>query len=410
MKRIQSPICLIRHGYFPDDPRCRKEAAALLENGYAVDIVCLRKPGQPRRERWRGARIYRIPLSHKRASIGRYFFEYGLSFLLMHCFVLLLHLARGYRLIQFNTMPDFFVFMTLVPRLLGARVLIDFHEPTPELWVTKFGDKFHVLYRLQKRIQLWALAYAHHSITVTETLCQTLFDRGARRGKIDVIPNVCEESFEATIQTYKRSEGQNHAEFRLITHGLIEERYGHDLVIRALTMLPDRYDSIVYEIVGSGEHEQALQRLASQLGCADRVRFYGFLPFEDMLQRIFDADVGVIPMKQSPYSELIDTNKMYEYMAIRKPVIVSQLPAVAHVFDSSCVMFFQPDDCEDLVRTIIEMYENHARRGALTRNAYRRYSQMRWAVTKKKYLAIVRHTLEGNNVGARMGHPRAAGA
>ena len=37
-------VCLVRHGCYPEDVRDRKEARALVEAGYAVDVVCLKKP------------------------------------------------------------------------------------------------------------------------------------------------------------------------------------------------------------------------------------------------------------------------------------------------------------------------------------------------------------------------------
>ena len=68
-------VCILRHAYFPDDPRDRKQAFALAEAGHMVDILCLKKDGQSFFEEINGVRVYRIPLKHKRRGILRYFIE-----------------------------------------------------------------------------------------------------------------------------------------------------------------------------------------------------------------------------------------------------------------------------------------------------------------------------------------------
>ena len=111
--------------------------------------------------------------------------------------------------------------------------------------------------------------------------------------------------------------------------------------------------------------------------------------FRDLLQELLKADIGIIAMKRSPYSELVDTNKMYEYIACRKPVIISRLPAVEDTFDESCVMFFEPGNHEDLARCIVELYNHPEKRKELSENAYHRYEKIRWRKAKKIYLKVI---------------------
>jgi hypothetical protein len=75
-------ICILRHAAFPADPRVRKHVETLIEDGWSVDVICLREPGDAPRERWQGATIYRAPVRHKRRNVIRYAFEYG-AFLLI---------------------------------------------------------------------------------------------------------------------------------------------------------------------------------------------------------------------------------------------------------------------------------------------------------------------------------------
>ena len=70
-------VCIIRQNYYPLDPRVRREAEALEMLGLEVDVICLRRPGEPRRERRGLVTVYRLPLAHATGGPLRYVFEYG---------------------------------------------------------------------------------------------------------------------------------------------------------------------------------------------------------------------------------------------------------------------------------------------------------------------------------------------
>ena len=78
-------VCIVRQGYFPLDPRVRKEALALIEKGFQVDLICLtgpRQEGQKRIDFDKGVNIYRIPVSRIRGGPVRYAIQYIAFFLL----------------------------------------------------------------------------------------------------------------------------------------------------------------------------------------------------------------------------------------------------------------------------------------------------------------------------------------
>jgi hypothetical protein len=68
-------VCLIRQGFFPLDTRVRREVHPLLAAGREVDVICLRRDGQPLRERL-GA-VTALPLPIERAGPLRYVAQYA---------------------------------------------------------------------------------------------------------------------------------------------------------------------------------------------------------------------------------------------------------------------------------------------------------------------------------------------
>jgi glycosyltransferase involved in cell wall biosynthesis len=379
-------ICVIRHGYFPSDARVRKEVEALVDAGHEANVFCLRQDrGQPLQEKRKRLEILRLPFRHHRESALQYIMEYAASILLFTGLFLLRHFRRHYDIVQVNTMPDALYLCTVIPKLLGCRVVIDFHEPTPELWVTKYGNRSRIFLLLQKNILKRAIWHADQSLTVTMALKQKLEEFSGHPG-IVVCPNVTSLSFGRNVKTCQMYDD---GLFVLVTHGLIEERYGHQLVIDAVCRLASQIPGLCYEIIGTGEYREALEKYVAEKNAGSLVTFRGFLKFDELVNRLRGANVGIIPMRRSPYSELIDTNKMYEYMALGIPVIHSRLPVVESVFNETSIEFFAPDDSEDLQRAIFHLYNSPDRRTQIAKEATRITSRIAWENVKTHYVNAV---------------------
>jgi hypothetical protein len=112
---------------------------ALVLARHEVEVICLRGPGEPGFERRGQVTVRRVPLRISRASRANYLLAYGAFFMVAMAITATRHLRHRFDLVQVNTLPDFLVFAAIVPRLLGARVLLDLQESTPEFYAVKFG-------------------------------------------------------------------------------------------------------------------------------------------------------------------------------------------------------------------------------------------------------------------------------
>jgi glycosyltransferase involved in cell wall biosynthesis len=87
---------------------------------------------------------------------------------------------------------------------------------------------------------------------------------------------------------------------RLVTVSHLVARKRHEVVLRALSLLdPARRPE--YLVIGDGPRREALQRLAVELGVADRVRFLGQLPNPEAVARAAACDVFVMPGVEEPF-------------------------------------------------------------------------------------------------------------
>jgi glycosyltransferase involved in cell wall biosynthesis len=400
--------CIVRQGYYPGCVRLRKEALALAARGYGVDVICLQAMDQKQSEVVDGIHFYRIAAKRSRKGIANYLNEYLNFFFRAAVKLSTLYFKKRYAVVQVNTLPDFLVFVTLIPKLFGARVVLDLHEPAPELFGVLFGSKSRLFIGLLKFIEKASIRYADRAITVSEQMKSNYVGRGAPADKIDVVLNVPNLEFDPAMypdrpgaknpqfnpqlnrQLSPQLNPQLNPQLKLICHGAILKRYGQDVAIRAVRIARETIPGIILYIMGLGKYEPELVRLAADLNLDGHVRFCGYLPYDEMIAMIADCDIGIVPVRKNAYSDLVHTNKMFEYIAMQKPVIISRTRAVEDFYgtDDSCLKYFASGDAGDLARCIVELYGDPAQREKMAGNAFKKYAAVRWEIAQNDYCSI----------------------
>jgi glycosyltransferase involved in cell wall biosynthesis len=387
-------ICVIREWYFPVDERVNREIDALVRAGHEVDLVCARKPGQPRFERIGPVSVYRVPLARRRAGLLRYVFEWVAFQIAATLLVAALHIRRPYQLVQVNTLPDWLVFAAVVPKLLGARVLIDLHECMPEYAATMYRLPLrHPAIRALKAVEQASIGFADLAVTCTDQMRERFVERGTTREKIVVALNSCDEE-RLEPARYSSAAPADDGRFVLVCHGTVDENFGVDLVIRAVALLKDTIPALRLEIYGEGRQRLALEALTKSLGIEDRVWFSrGFLPMSELLPHIAAADVGVVAIRRDAFRDLTHCNKMYELVAMRKPVIISRTRAVEAYFGDDCFQLFESGNEHDLARAISDLHGDPGLREQLVRRATETGEPYRWVHQRQNYLGAIARLL-----------------
>jgi glycosyltransferase involved in cell wall biosynthesis len=386
-QRSPKRVCIVRHhGY---DLLVRREAETLREAGFDVHVVCLGPRSGEKETIINGVHMHYLPLTREKGGIVRYLFDYFSFFFLVALKLTTLHLQRSFACIQINNMPDFLVFATLIPRILGSKVTMVMYEPSPELWATKYGAPH--LIRWVSIVEQLSLRYAHAVFAVTEQMKQAFVSRGANPDKISVILNVTDSRFfEGYVpDEVKSTDGY----FTLICHGAIEERYGHDTMLQAIDRVRSQIPHIRLRILGRGSYLDDFLSQTAEMGLEDHVQYLGFVPLAEMVAELGSADLGIVAQKSSSYSNLVHTGKMYDYITVGLPGIISRLRAVEAYFDEDSLYFFEPGDAESLAQAILDLYQHPDKRRRLVENSQRLYKQYKWERQKEIYLSVYRELL-----------------
>ncbi len=383
----------ITFDWYPFDPLVRRIAEAAVDGGYSVDVICLRQPGEKRYEIYNGVHIYRMPMNRG--------FGQALPFtILSWCWFLLLaattitrlHLRHTYDVIHVHNMPDFLVFSALVPRLLGAKIILDIQDVSPELMSAKAKGKQRrivtVLATMQERI---STAFAHHVVTVGRPFEELLLRRGVPHKKLSVILNSADPKlFPASHRNYATSESfTEERPLILMYHGTLAQRNGLDIAIRALVMARRTVPHVRLDIKGRGEHLPFLKQIAEELGVAEHVVFSSPCPTEEIVNFVVHGDVGIIPYRSDGFMDLVLPTKAYEFAWMHRPMIASNTPAIRSMFRPESIILCDPTKPEEFADAIIDLYQHPEKRVRMIANAAEDYMPYRWDIMAERYRRLL---------------------
>ena len=266
----------------------------------------------------------------------------------------------------------------LLRRLRGEYDVIDAHYFYPDgvaaallgKWlrvpvvITARGTDINLIprHRGPRRMILWAARRAAHMITVCQALKDELVALGADAGKITALRNGVDLERFRPVDRDAARKTLGLRRTTLLSVGHLIERKGHHLVIEALADLPD----CELLIAGDGEMDAALRALATRFGVADRVRFLGAVPQEELRHVYGAADLLVLASSREGWA-----NVLLEAMACGTPVVATRIWGTPEVVQSRAAGVLVPERSAAAiaagVRELVASYPD--------RSATRRYAE-----------------------------------
>jgi glycosyltransferase involved in cell wall biosynthesis len=380
-------LCMVVHGPYPvGEPRVEREAFAAAAAGWDIDVLAMLTPGAPPEEQIDGMFVRRLPVEHRRgANLKQSLREYAAFTMLASK-----ELARGQRwdVVHVHAPPDFLIVSALMPRLRGARVILDIHDLSSDMFAMRFGNRFgasaaDAFLRLVERV---AARAADAVVTVHEPYIDELERRGIPTAKLTMLMNSMDESqLPVAVENRPPSNG-----FRVVYHGTMTPHYGVDLLVRAAARASTKIGDLRLELYGNGDELEPVRGLAAELHFSGRLSTSdGYLSHSHVLERIAGASVGIVPNRPTRLNRFALSSKLFEYVALGIPVAVADLPTLRAHFSADEVRFFRAGDEAALAEALIEIASDPGAARLRAEAARRRYESYRWPEQAQRYVELL---------------------
>lgn len=393
-------VCYIYQDQYPWDIRVEKITETLAKNGVETHILSRNRDGLPRQmDVKKNLYIKRLPYVGGR-HINNFinmpaffspFWLYSIKTLIS---------TEGIDLMIVRDLP-LAPAAWLVGRYMNIPVIMDMAENYPAMiadtWTFRGPNLIDYLIRnpiLLRKLEKVILPKFDSVWVVSSYSANRLIKLGVSRDKIRVVGNTPDVGKSSILHTDIVEYYRKISNFILLYVGGLEETRGLKTVILALPKLIKVIPEIVFLVVGKGTSEEMLRSLVSELEIEKHVQFVGWKDQSEIPSIIFASDVCIVPHYITDHTDTTIPNKIYDYMAQKKPVIVTNAKSMTDIIeDNGCGVTYNDNNIDQFVESVLKMnnYETRTKYGENGYNAIQ--NKYNWNIDSYNLLESIRECL-----------------
>lgn len=390
-------ICMILISFdFPPDIRVEKEARALLAAGHRVTVVCENRQARPPRESWRGIDIVRLPpqpVWWRQLNTAALFITHRAPVWGRHLRRIVAELRPD--VIHVHDLP--FVGPGLrIARRFGLPLVADLHENYPAYLQSRRQSVENALERLAfdpdrfARYERAVLPRCDYIVTVVEEAAERVAAMGIPPARIFTVGNaedVAHLPIDAPPVRLPPAAAQ--AALKLVYVGGLQELRGLQTVIAAMPAIRAAVPTAALIIVGDGYFRPQLEAQTRAERMEDAVFFEGQQPFERVHRYIEAGDISIVPHLADDLVNSTIPHKLFQYMVMGKPVVVSSAKPLRRVVESSQAgEVFASGDAASFAASVLRLTDPERRR-ALGENGRRAVlERYNWATESRELVRL----------------------
>jgi glycosyltransferase involved in cell wall biosynthesis len=390
-------VCMLAYAHYINDARIKSYVRTLEDEGHQVDVIALQADGESAVEGRPAGTIFRVMRKYQGQSTLMYIRSYLRFFLKSSLLLARRSFRHRYDVVHVHNMPNVLVFAAIVPKIFGAKLMLDVHDLMTVNYMAKFNTGENALPVRVLRVEQWLSAmFADHLFCADHNQQDYLVEHcGVAEPKITVLMNL------PNVELFKSTPpAKNREAFRIVYHGTIAHRLGIDLIVRAMAKVVARVPAELW-IYGSGDYLPEALALSSQLGLDGKVHFSRtFFPVEQIPEIVSGMDLGIIGNRRNVACDrYMLPVKLLEYVYLGVPVVAPRLSVISRYFDDTMVRYYEPENVEQMADSIVELFHDQKDRERLARTASTFYEKHNFKAQADRYLD--RLTTSGVGLRAR---------
>ena len=381
-------LILVENLPVPFDRRVWQEACALRDAGHKVTVICPQMRGytQPE-ELLEGIQIYRHWISGEAGSLGGFITEYTTALWGEFTCALKAWRRGGFDIIHLCNPPDLLFLVALPFKLLGGvKVIFDVHDLWPEMFEAKFGRR-GLLYWAVRLAERCTLALADVVIATNQSVLSAVKLRGKLRDDRAFVVRTAPSrmnttaSLDASLRAGKP--------YLVGYIGVMGSADGVDYLVNAAAYIVKtrQRTDVQFLLMGSGPEHADLLALRDRLGLQDHVSMPGRVSDEFLCRALRTIDLGVACDPINAYNDHCTMNKVLEYMAFAKPMVMFGTVEGRYSAGDGAV-YVMENSAEKLGDAILALLDDAPRRQALGAAGHARLTQeLNWERSVEQLLA-----------------------
>ena len=182
---------------------------------------------------------------------------------------------------------------------------------------------------------------------------------------------------------------------------------GLDTTLQAMQAVVRSAPKALLLLVGDGIARAELEELSRELGLKEHVRFEGWVEFSRVPTYLAASDVCIIPLIKTVQTDSALSHKLFQYMLMGKPVVVSRCAEMSRVIEETgCGLVFPPGDRDSLADALIDLKDEATRTRLGERGKRAVEERYNWSRSGAKLVALYATlSLEtGRRPGVYAGH------
>lgn len=386
-------IAYIYKGPYPFEIRAQKICESLADNGYEVTLICKWNNEELQQELINGVNVIRAgyKLNNNRFMIH---FPYNPYW------------RKSLKKILYNLKPDLiinrevFLMTENVPiaKKLGIPIIVDMAENYPAA-IKNFRNYYNSLFKrvLFKKLKLMNLMerYAVNNAKGIVLVCQENRDRIIKEYKYEsynteIVHNTpIEKWFNQKTQFNSTPKIFNYMGYISLERNLENFIKGFDMYCESSVM------DLEFRIYGSGTELENLIKIANTLKHKDKIHFYGEYAHKNLCKHLNESDIGVLPYVNDEFINTTISNKLFDYMAMGKPVLCSSAkPMIRIIEETGCGIYSDCSTAEECLKSIEQILTQY--NAGMSDNAYNAFkNKYNWSVDEKVLLEFVGRYING---------------